>query len=187
METIGSKVATLRKNKGLTQEEAAAAANISLRTLQRIEKDVVRPRGHSLHAICTALGTSVEGLMQGQPTGGTDRLLLLHLSVMLSALIPLANFALPLVLWLSWREKSAAIRAHGSNTVTFQVAAAVLQWGAFSLAAYAKLMHYGTWPVRTSLSVFCLLWAFNIIYPLYVAFRISRGYQGLYYPQWPKR
>ena len=38
METIGTKISKIRKQKGMSQEELADMSKINLRTLQRIEK-----------------------------------------------------------------------------------------------------------------------------------------------------
>jgi len=51
MELIGKKIAEIRKQKGLTQEEVSELAKINLRTLQRIEKSDTEPRGNSLKGI----------------------------------------------------------------------------------------------------------------------------------------
>ena len=55
METIGSKISKIRKQKGMSQEELSELAKINLRTIQRIEKDENEPRGNTLKLICEAL------------------------------------------------------------------------------------------------------------------------------------
>lgn len=52
---LGTKLAELRKAKGLTQEEVVAKCNIAVRTLQRIEAGEVIPRSYTLHAILSVL------------------------------------------------------------------------------------------------------------------------------------
>lgn len=51
MDSIGKKIADARNLKGLTQEELAEKANISLRTVQRIENNENIPRGKTLKLI----------------------------------------------------------------------------------------------------------------------------------------
>ena len=60
MNELGNRILEIRKRKGLSQEELAEMAGISLRTLQRIEKGETEPRGYTLKSICQALGTDVE-------------------------------------------------------------------------------------------------------------------------------
>jgi len=64
METIGSKISRIRKQKGMTQEELSELAKINLRTVQRIEKDENEPRGNTLKLICEVLNTPIEELME---------------------------------------------------------------------------------------------------------------------------
>lgn len=52
---LGTKLAELRKAKGLTQEELVAKCNINVRTLQRIEAGEVIPRSYTLQSILSVL------------------------------------------------------------------------------------------------------------------------------------
>jgi transcriptional regulator with XRE-family HTH domain len=62
METIGTKISKIRKQKGMSQEALSDLSKINLRTLQRIEKDENEPRGNTLKQICEALKTPIEEL-----------------------------------------------------------------------------------------------------------------------------
>ncbi len=53
---LGTKLAELRKAKGLTQEDLVAKCNINVRTLQRIEAGEVIPRSYTLQSILSVLG-----------------------------------------------------------------------------------------------------------------------------------
>ena len=48
-------IKTARKTKGLTQQEHAGKAGVSLRTVQRIEKGTEEISGFSLRQICIVL------------------------------------------------------------------------------------------------------------------------------------
>lgn len=52
---LGTKLAELRKAKGLTQEDLVAKCNINVRTLQRIEAGEVIPRSYTLQSILSVL------------------------------------------------------------------------------------------------------------------------------------
>ena len=52
---LGQKIASLRKIKGLTQEELCQACNINIRSLQRIESGEVNPRAFTLKLISEQL------------------------------------------------------------------------------------------------------------------------------------
>ena len=53
---LGTKVAELRIQNSMTQQELAALCNIDIRTIQRIETGEVVPRMHTLKLLSTALG-----------------------------------------------------------------------------------------------------------------------------------
>ena len=57
---LGTKIAELRKNKGLTQEDLVAKCNINVRTLQRIEAGEVMPRKYTLDLLFEALEYSID-------------------------------------------------------------------------------------------------------------------------------
>ncbi|MBU2905203.1 helix-turn-helix domain-containing protein [Arenibacter algicola] len=67
---LGKKIADLRKEKGLTQEELVAKCNLNVRTLQRIESGEVMPRTYTIRLIFEALDFSFDesnqskGIMQ---------------------------------------------------------------------------------------------------------------------------
>src|SRR5690606_23774689 len=52
---LGKKIADLRKQKGLTQEELVEKCNVNVRTLQRIESGEVNPRRYTVKLIFEAL------------------------------------------------------------------------------------------------------------------------------------
>lgn len=53
---LGKKIASLRKEKGLTQEELVEMCNINVRTIQRIETGEVSPRTSTIKLILEVLG-----------------------------------------------------------------------------------------------------------------------------------
>ncbi len=53
---LGKKIASLRKEKGLTQEELVDMCNINVRTIQRIETGEVTPRSSTIKLILEVLG-----------------------------------------------------------------------------------------------------------------------------------
>jgi transcriptional regulator with XRE-family HTH domain len=59
---LDQRIVAARKQKGLTQEELADATNVTVRTIQRIERGESRPRFFTIKAIAAALDTSYEAL-----------------------------------------------------------------------------------------------------------------------------
>ena len=105
MTTIGNHVAFLRKQKGLTQEALSEQAGINLRTLQRIETGETEPRGSTLHLLCQALQVPIEELADYGKTEDRSQLIYLHLSVLSGIFIPMGQILLPLILWITQKNK----------------------------------------------------------------------------------
>ena len=104
METIGSKISKIRKQKGMTQEELSDLSKINLRTLQRIEKDENEPRGNTLKQICEALKIPIEELVDYGKIEDSFYLFFLHFSVLSVIIIPLGNIIFPLILWINKKD-----------------------------------------------------------------------------------
>ncbi|MGZ5253487.1 MAG: helix-turn-helix transcriptional regulator [Flavitalea sp.] len=62
--TLSSRESRERIKKGLTQEELASLANITVRTIQRIESGESLPRMYTIKAIASALDIPFELLAQ---------------------------------------------------------------------------------------------------------------------------
>src|SRR5512147_2051235 len=109
---LGLKVAELRQEKGLTQEQLAERCEVSARTIQRIESGEVDPRACTLHC----LGEALEFDFGDENTGNENFwLTLMHLSSIFC--IP----AVPLLLW-SWKKnQSFKIDQHGRQVLNFQI------------------------------------------------------------------
>jgi transcriptional regulator with XRE-family HTH domain len=109
---LGHKVAELRQQKGLTQEQLAERCEVSARTIQRIESGEVDPRAYTLHCLGEALEFDF-----GEENTGNENLWLtvLHLSSIFC--IPVV----PLLLW-SWKKnQSCKIDQHGRLVLNFQI------------------------------------------------------------------
>ena len=65
-ETIGTRIAALRKAARMTQEELAAKAGIAVENLSRAERDQTTPHLTKLVGIANALEVSLDDLAQGR-------------------------------------------------------------------------------------------------------------------------
>ncbi|WP_084625650.1 helix-turn-helix domain-containing protein [Salinimicrobium xinjiangense] len=65
---LGQRIAELRKEKGLTQEELVDLCNISVRTIQRIETGEVTPRTYTVKTILSALGHDLKDIRKEEPS-----------------------------------------------------------------------------------------------------------------------
>lgn len=180
METIGSKIATIRKQKGMTQEKLSELAKINLRTIQRIEKDENEPRGVTLKLICEALDSSIEEIIEFGKFEDKKYLFFLHLSVLSVIVIPLGNIIFPLLLWINKRDNIYDVNNQGKNILNFQILFTFVN--VFILGVgFSAFSHYLD-PKKYFLIYYFLLFL-NVSYSLYSSYSVLKGRIKLYYPQ----
>ncbi len=114
---LGVKIAELRQQKGLTQEQLAEKCEVSTRTIQRIESGEVDPRAYTL----CCLGQALEFDFEEQSTSHENIwLAILHLSSIFCILV------VPLLLW-SWKKnQSYKIDTQGRQVLNFQITMTLL-------------------------------------------------------------
>ena len=81
-QTVGVRIRTLRRARGLTQDELAAACNVSRSAVAQWETDRAGQLRGNISRIASALGASVDHLLEGHvaDTGNTgDELAMLRL------------------------------------------------------------------------------------------------------------
>ena len=115
MENIGQKIVELRKSKGYTQEELAEKAKVNLRTIQRIENEENKPSGNTLKFICEALDTLPEKIIDYGKKEDLKLLVLMHLSVITYLVIPIGNILIPLIFWVSKKDKIIKLDEKGTR------------------------------------------------------------------------
>ena len=180
MKEIGKKIKELRKKKGLSQEELAESSQVNLRTIQRIENNESEPRGKTLNLICEVLGINVEDILDYGLKTDKNYLIIFHLSVIAFLAIPVGNIILPLILWLTKKDKVIGLKKIGANLLNFQIVWTVFAFISITTSALFKIMHYGFSDIL--LYVFILLYALNIILPIVFAIKTNSGKTGIFYP-----
>lgn len=109
---LGHKVAELRQQKGLTQEQLAERCEVNPRTIQRIENGEVDPRSYTLQCLSRELDFD---FIKDTDQSDTIWLVILHLSSIIPLLI------VPLLLW-SWKKnESPKIDQQGRDVLNFQI------------------------------------------------------------------
>jgi len=126
MEGIGRKIVELRKSKGFTQEELADRAKVNLRTVQRIENGENKPSGNTLKHICLALEIVPEKILDYGKKKDSKILVLMHLSVISYLIIPIGNILIPLIFWISKKDKIVKLDEKGTRLLNFQIIWTVL-------------------------------------------------------------
>jgi len=113
MKNIGDKVKSVRKRKGLSQEDLAESAKVNLRTIQRIENNESEPRGKTLNLICDALDLSAEDILDYGKQTDNSFLVYTHLSVIMGLVIPTGNIILPFILWITKKGEIIGLKSMG--------------------------------------------------------------------------
>lgn len=136
---IATNIQRLRKQKGLTQEELAEQAGITVRTIQRIENDVTTPRLYTLRKIAEVLEVPIEELTRTkvatnpvvQPDESLRRI---NLSCFSCLFIPYIHVLWPYHLWK--KNKTEA----GKKIINFQIAWTIALHGSLLLALCYNMM-----------------------------------------------
>ena len=179
METIGSKISKIRKQKGMSQEELSDLSKINLRTLQRIEKDENQPSGNTLRLICETLQINIEEIINYGKIEDNSYLVFLHLSIISNVIIPLGNIIFPLILWLNKRESIINVDKQGKNILNFQILFSIVSNLLFYFTVYFKISH--TFNTEILLYTYLMLIAVNTSYSIYASIKIKQNKIKEYY------
>lgn len=115
-----------REKLNLTQEELANKANISARTIQRIEAGT-KPKGFTLEALSNALGVNKDVLLEDkiEPIKKNKNLIkYINLSSIILIIVPLGSIVLPLII-MYWKKQI--------NTITKQIISIQILWSLASI------------------------------------------------------
>ncbi|QHS57360.1 helix-turn-helix domain-containing protein [Mucilaginibacter sp. 14171R-50] len=114
--SIAKNIKQLRIQNGLSQDKLAELAQISLRTVQRIESNETEPRGYTLQQIAGALGTTpllLGAAIQTEPIAadsqGKTFITILTLSALCFIIFPLLGIIIPFIFWMLKRGQIANI------------------------------------------------------------------------------
>lgn len=124
----GKKIAEIRKQKGLTQEELADHSQITVRTIQRIEAGANTPQSFTLKAIAKALEVDYEMLLSqeepaAQPATGDIRhfMILFNISCFSYVVVPWVHWLVPMFLLKKRKGLPAEAIQYCRNIIRQQV------------------------------------------------------------------
>ncbi|MDX1470845.1 MAG: serine hydrolase [Flavobacteriaceae bacterium] len=129
-QSIGNNLIYQRKLKGYSQQELSEKTQVTVRTIQRIEKGEVNPHLQTVKLLATALSIEVEDLMvldnPKEESIKTKWLLLIHGTPLLGLAVPFCNVLFPLFLWIHKRDDNPIYDRHGAKVINFQITALIL-------------------------------------------------------------
>lgn len=103
---LSERIKELRNINGLSQDELAKRAGVSLRTIQRVELSETEPRGDTLIRIAAVFDLKPEDLLLKPLNKDKYFLPVLNLSALSFILFPLLGFIIPLILWVLKKDDS---------------------------------------------------------------------------------
>ncbi|WP_160114784.1 helix-turn-helix domain-containing protein [Aquimarina sp. AU474] len=178
---LAKKIIQLRKTKGLSQESLAEISNVSLRTIQRIEKGTVNPRSFTLRTLAEALEIKPSELTEvhSEPNRIDHEISLLkqiNFSTLGVILFPVFNIILPIIVWKK-NKKLQKLNAQAGKIVSFQILWTILTIMIFfSIPLLLKIFteDSGIGKFMSPLSyLFCVV--FNIVFMLNTTIKLNKS------------
>ncbi|WP_394750553.1 helix-turn-helix domain-containing protein [Spongiimicrobium salis] len=166
---LAEKIKEARLNKALSQESLAEISHISLRTIQRIEKENVVPRLYTLQTLAKVLDLKLtdfasDATERAQMPREKRILNKMNLFILLTLVIPLGNILLPFALWKR-NQKSEIVKRLGGKIISFQILWTIFSMMLFFLSIALNNLFSGdagnALYVAMIVYVFCLI--FNLI------------------------
>lgn len=182
-ERLAERLRQRRIQKGYSQEHLADRAQISVRTLQRIEGGQTEPRGHTLIALADALDLPIEDLMDFTKKENTNTLHAINLSALAYWVFPLGNILVPLIVWIINKDQVKGANQFGKRQLLIQVAWTVLIFLSIILLFFGPFI-FGTTnlgtrgvPLLIPYIAIGLVYVLNTMYILLVTMMISKHKQ----------
>ena len=168
-----------RIQKGYSQEYLAENAQISVRTLQRIEGGYTEPRGHTLIVLADALDMPIEDLMDFTKRDNVGTLHAINLSALAYWVFPLGNILLPLIIWIINKERVKGANYFGKRQILIQVGwtiliflSAIFLFGLFPFSTTDT--NVGKMLIPLPYIVVGLVYALDTVYIILVTLMISQ-------------
>lgn len=178
--TLGKQIVGYRKNHGYSQEELSHISGISLRTIQRIEKGEVNPRGHTLKALAESLQVELNDLKTEDVSPDsqiTTKIRTLNTLGLLVIVLPLVS---TLIQVTYWAKNKHFLSSHSAarKVLSFQILWVIIVFVFYSMVhiltySITGQNVYGHFPVRSTGYVILLLANISII--LHTAFKLNRN------------
>ena len=186
--TLGEKIEHLREAAGLSQEGLADAAQLPLRTLQRIESDAVLPQQRQLQALAQALNVPLNEFWE-EPEANTwaKALSLINLLALTGVVFPYGQVIFPLMAYRVHRHQPL-VQTYGNRILSFLILYTLFTSGFLVLVAViqAPLIRAG-WIARVPwvLYAYLPLGIYFVVSTLRTAVQIRAGAYHLIYPRTP--
>jgi uncharacterized Tic20 family protein len=181
---LSKRVKELRSRKGLSQEQLAENSGLSLRTIQRIENGETEPRGDTLKRLMNALDAAPDDLMDWSIAEDKGFLTAVNLSALGFFVFPLLGILIPLIMWISKKDKLKDINKTGKEILNFQIT-----WNLLVFLTYIFFMGgiFLTHSLMRSpfilVGIIGFLYVYNFVLIIINTVRIHNGNEIKYFPK----
>jgi uncharacterized Tic20 family protein/DNA-binding transcriptional regulator YiaG len=188
---LAQKVKTLRNRKGYSQEELSEKTGLSLRTIQRIENGETEPRGDTLKRLAMVFDVSPDEMVDWAVQEDKGFLVSFNLSALSFLVLPLGGILVPLIIWISKKDKIKGVNDLAKNLLNFQITWLILLFLGFPLAIF--LLPLVPDSFLNQPGAVALLWIFlviilcvyNLVLIVVNSIRINKGKPAVYFPAIP--
>ena len=190
---LAQKIKALRSRKGYSQEELSEKTGLSLRTIQRIENGETEPRGDSLKRLAVAFDVLPDEIVDWTVQENKGFIISLNLSALSFVIFPLLGVLVPLIIWISKKDKIRNLNEIAKDLLNFQITwFIILIVGYIIIAANtaSKIEISGFFGANliTSMLVSCMIFTgimyfFNLIFIIMNTIRIKNEKRLIYYPK----
>lgn len=190
---LAQRIKTFRNRKGFSQEELAEKTGLSLRTIQRIENGETEPRGDSLKRLAHAFDVSSDEIIDWTVQEDKGFLNSLNLSALSFIIFPLLGVIVPLIIWISKKDKIRNINETAKDLLYFQITWTMLLFIGYTAIianAFYKINAAGdvnaaiiNSRIILTLVFFGIMYLFNLINIIINSVRINNETKVRYYPR----
>ncbi len=190
---LAKRIKALRNRKGFSQEELSEKAGLSLRTIQRIENEETEPRGDSLKRIAAAFDVATDEILDWTVQEDKGLLVNLNLSALSFIVFPILGILLPLVIWISKKDKVRNVNNIAKDVLNFQITWTMLLligYIGIAISAGYKLkttgyIDFGIVSSRIMMShiFLVLMYLYNLVLIIINTLRVNKEKEVMYFPK----
>lgn len=190
---LAQKIKALRSRKGFSQEELSEITGLSLRTIQRIENGETEPRGDSLRRLAAAFEVTSDEIVDWTVQEDKGFLTSLNLSALSFILFPLLGILVPLIIWISKKDKIRNVNKIAKDILNFEIT-----WTMLLFIGYISILMNTFYKINSTgdinaavissrmvmnLVFIGTMYLFNLIVIIINTIRINNEKMVIYYPK----
>ncbi|RBW56495.1 DNA-binding protein [Tenacibaculum sp. E3R01] len=172
---LAHKIKKLRTKNGFSQEMLAENSGLSLRTIQRIEKETSVPTADSIKKLAAGLNITPDELIDWEITKNPGYLKSLNLSALTFLFFPLLGILVPSLIWFIKKDKITDLNTTGKALVNFQITWNIVFFLILILmfiSSKTKFLLFGVGPITLFIGI---MYLFNFISIIINSSRVMKG------------